>query len=122
MAFIDHRVDGVVVGQIEVPDPPAKTSGLAYDEFRKLFTIAELTLLDSYDHDDYFQAMGFAPLTVVQKANVRFLISEAKATGSGPIGINVQSPKMATALAALMSYGAISNERRLEILAGIQKS
>lgn len=107
----------------------AKLSGLTYDEFRKLFTVAELTILDSCTDDDFMTAMELTPLTVLQKGNIRFLISEAKATGAGQ-GINLASPKLVGvenpptpgALDALISYGLLDLSRKAEILAGVPKS
>jgi hypothetical protein len=93
-----------------------------YDQCRKLFTIAEPKLLENHDFDEHFVEMGFAPLPVVQKAKVRFLTSEAQATGAGPIGINLASQKLAVALTQLVAYGAIDELRKAEILAGTQKS
>lgn len=103
-------------------DPSPRTSGLSYDQFRALFTVAELTLLDSHDTDAYLQAVGKTPLTVTQKAQVRYLISEAKATGDGPRGINLGSPKMGAAVDALIAMGLIDAGRKAEIIAGTVKS
>jgi len=106
----------------EAEAPKRKTTGLTYDEFRKCFTIAELTLLDSFEVDAYVESLNLTALTVTQKANVRFFISEAIATGAGPTGINLGSPKMNLALTAMVAYGAFDETRKAEIIAGIQKS
>jgi hypothetical protein len=101
--------------------PVAKTIGLRYDEFRKLFTVSELTLLDSASDDAYLTALGKTPLTVTQKADVKFMVSEAIATGAGA-GINLASAKMGAALDGLIALGLLVNTRKPEIIAGTVKS
>jgi hypothetical protein len=114
----------VKVGEEDLPDPPggaAKTAGLRYDDFRKLFTVAELTILDSADVDAYLTAVGKTPLTVAQKASLRYLISEAQATGAGA-GINLGSSKMGAAIDAIIAMGLVDSARKAEIIAGTVKS
>jgi hypothetical protein len=107
-----------------VPDPTLlnKSSGLRYDDFRKLFTQAQLMLLENYDSDAYFTGVGKTPLTVSQKAQVRFFIGEATATGGGVKGINLLSPKMAAACDALVAMSIISPSDKADIQAGKIKS
>ncbi len=109
---------------IVTADPPSvvKVTQLTYDEFRKTMTVTELTLIDSAHDDAYLTAVGKTPLTVTQKATVRYLISEAQATGAGMVGINLTSPKMGAAIDAMIALGLIEANRKLEIVAGTVKS
>jgi len=102
--------------------PKVKLTGLTYDEFRKLFTVEELTLMDSATDDEYLTAMGLRPLAVTQKASVRYLISEAQATGAGNTGINLTSAKMGAAIDAMVAMQLLAGVRKAEIVARTVKS
>lgn len=112
---------GGTVEQEPPSSPSVKTSGISYDEFRALFTSAELTILDSCTDDAFMSAVNLTPLTVLQKGNMRFLISEAQATGAGR-GINLASPKLTDAINALIGYGLLAANRKSEVLSGKIKS
>lgn len=126
----EHRPEGVIENpdygqemETDIADPPAvvKVSGLSYDEFRALFGQQELIDLDNAADDDYMTARSLTPLTVLQKAQLKFLISEAMATGGGQ-GINLASPKMGPAVDFTISIGVVASNRKAEILAGTKKS
>lgn len=113
--------DGTFTNPVE-PIAAAKMAGLSYDDFRKLFTAAESLLIDNYDTDAFITGAGLTALKVAEKAQMRNLTEEAKATGSGPRGINLASVKMSGALDFLVARGFIAAGRKAEIVSGVVKN
>jgi hypothetical protein len=132
-AGFSHQWSGTAIESVPGYTPPAppsaqpkllgKTSGVTYNEFRSLMTLTELALLENFERDAYFSALGKTPLTTAQKATVQFLIGEARATGApGERGINLISPKMNQGLSDIETMGILAAGRKAEIQAGIIKS
>lgn len=98
------------------PDPPAKVRQLCWEDFRKLFTDAELEALDSYD-------LAGCPvsLTDAQKVKLRAFIEKGKSRGAA-FSIDVTTNGIATALDYLVARGFIQAGRKAEIIAGDIKS
>ena len=99
------------------PVATAKTARLSWDEFRKLFTDAELEGLDSYDD-------GTIILTPAQKRKIKTFLEKGKARGYDR-AINLASGGISAAIDYLVARGFIDgtgDTRKTEILAGVIKS
>lgn len=101
------------------PAVPVKTQKLSWEEFRKLFTEAELEALDSYD-----MAGCAVTLTDAQKIKIRAFIKKGEARGADRL-IDVTTAGMANAIDYLVARGFVSgtnDTRKNEILGGTVKS
>lgn len=101
------------------PPSPPKTQKLSWEEFRKLFTEAELEALDSYDMTGCAVVLNDA-----QKIKLRAFMKRGEARGADSL-IDVTTPGMANAIDYLVARGfvsAVGDTRKNEIIAGTVKS
>lgn len=96
------------------PPPPAKVAALSWEQYRALFTDAELEGLDSWGD-------GTITLNAAQKRKISTFIEKGKARGSDRL-IDVTTAGMGNALDYLEARGFIVAGRKAEIMAGTKKS
>ena len=117
--IIEHTAQGAAqIGTTDVFGPVPKTSGLALEEFRSLFTQAELMAIDSFADAAYLATLTPAiSLTNGQRANMRFFLEKARSHGASNM-IDVTGAKMSQALTFLEGQDFIASGRKAQIIAG----